>query len=486
MKSFTLQRLAYALTFPVFLFALSCVFSQQPKEGYQIDFTVLGLEDSMVRLGFYEKGRTYVKDSIQIAADGTFSFQGEQVLDHGFYFLLLDTTLLFEFIVGKDQHFSVSTDTADYVENIQFSGSRENEVFLESLKMNAKSHKDMQPHIEVTKDAASVKKARKMAKKEIERIREELEEYRAKVVADNESPSLTALIQANMEVTVPEEISKKGMKARYEYLQEHYFDNFSLSNPLTTRLPKGYFKDKVTYYLDSLTVPQPEESIAAVERLVALTEENEEAYHRLIYLCTRKYQKPAFMGLDEVLVHIYDKHYATGKMDAWANEKLKKNIKEQVDKLRKSLIGDTAEEIILRDISGKPTSLYGMGGKYRVIYFFDPDCSACAVETPKMVTFLDNTKYDVSFYAVSLDEDMKKTTEYAEKNVMVGENVRVVGAYESYRGNVFELYDAFSTPTTYIIDRANKIIAKKIPATNIDQFLAKHEIRLLKEAQEKE
>ena len=82
----------------------------------------------------------------------------------------------------------------------------------------------------------------------------------------------------------------------------------------------------MTYYLDSLTAPEGDEVIAAIEHLTTLTGGNEKTYQYLIWLCTRKYQKPAIMGLDKVLVHLYDAHYAAGKMDGWANEKAEKEL----------------------------------------------------------------------------------------------------------------------------------------------------------------
>ena len=48
---------------------------------------------------------------------------------------------------------------------------------------------------------------------------------------------------------------------------------------------------------------------------------------------------------------------------------------------------------------------------------------------------------------------------------------------------MYELYDAFSTPTTYIIDRDNTIIAKKIPADQVEKFLTGYEEVLQKKKQ---
>ena len=473
MKRFTIRRVVCAFVLPIFF--LSCVLSQKQREGYKIDFTVEGLQDVTVQLGFYYQGNTYVKDSVVVSPSGLFSFAGEKSLEPGFYFLLLDKALLFEFIVGGDQHFSVSTSKDDYMGNLAFAGSEENDLFAESLKKNAAMHRAMQPYLEVVKDTTSDKKQREEAAEHARKIQEELVAYRAEMVAADEDRLLAKMIKANMEATVPKEVSSEGAERHYVYLKEHYFDNFPLSDEQLLRLPKDYFKEKVTYYLDSLTPPEGDEVIAAIEHLATLTDGNEKTYQYLIWLCTRKYQKPAIMGLDKVLVHLYDAHYAAGKMDGWANEKLKKNLKEYVDKLRLSLIGNTAPEIILKDINEQAVSLYALREKYRVIYFFDPDCGACKVETPKLMELMKNTQHDMSLYAVALDKDLEKIRTYVEQMQLNSPRTHVVTAYESYKGNVYELYDAFSTPTTYIIDRDNTIIAKKIPADQVEKFLTGYE-----------
>ena len=138
-------------------------------------------------------------------------------LEPGFYFLLLDKALLFEFIVGDDQHFSVRTSKDDYMGDLVFAGSEENDLFAESLKKNATAHQAMQPYLEVVKDTTSEKKQREDAAEHAREIQEGLTDYRAEVVAANEGRLLAKLIKANIEVTVPQEVSSEGAEKHYTY-----------------------------------------------------------------------------------------------------------------------------------------------------------------------------------------------------------------------------------------------------------------------------
>ncbi len=159
-------------------------------------------------------------------------------------------------------------------------------------------------------------------------------------------------------------------------------------------------------------------------------------------------------------------------MDFWANASMKKNLKDHADRLRKSLIGATGADLIMQDQNFQPRALYDLKNKYTVLYFFDPDCGSCKKETPKLVQFYNNTKFDVGVYAVSADTSMAKMRNYIKEMNM---KFTTVNGPRTYVGPYQDLYDANSTPTLYVLDRRKKIIGKKIPAEKLEEFLTQHE-----------
>ena len=108
-------------------------------------------------------------------------------------------------------------------------------------------------------------------------------------------------------------------------------------------MPKPIYRDKINEYLDKLYVQQADTLTKAIEKIVSKAKKNQETYKYAVWTCMLKYQQPEIMGLDEVYVNLYDKYFATGEMDFWVNDKLKKNLKEQADRLRKSLVGKTVQ-----------------------------------------------------------------------------------------------------------------------------------------------
>ncbi|MDV3308276.1 MAG: thioredoxin family protein [Cyclobacteriaceae bacterium] len=130
----------------------------------------------------------------------------------------------------------------------------------------------------------------------------------------------------------------------------------------------------------------------------------------------------------------------------------------------------------MQDVNFKPRALYDIKSKYTVIYFFDPDCSHCRQETPKLVDFYERnkTRFDVEVFAVSSDTSMAKMANYIKE---MGMKWITVNGPRTYVGPYQDLYDSVQYPTVYVLDDRKKIIAKKIPVDKLEEFLANYEKR---------
>src|SRR5687768_914640 len=96
------------------------------QTGYKIQFKVDGLKDTTAYLGYYYGESTFVKDTARVNREGEFVFDGKQKLPQGVYFLVLNKTRIFEFVVSQTQAFSLETSTSDYVRNMKVAGDIDN------------------------------------------------------------------------------------------------------------------------------------------------------------------------------------------------------------------------------------------------------------------------------------------------------------------------------------------------------------------------
>ena len=463
------------ITIICLLFAASI--ASYGQTGYDLKFTITGLQDTTVLLGHYYGESTYAKDTA-FSKGGVFSFQGKSALPHGVYFLILGKTRLFDFVIGSGQNFKMETKKGDYVKTMKVTGDIDNKLFFDNMRFNADRNGEVEPIVKVLQDSSTSQDKRKEAREAFDKINKKVLAYQDDIIQKHPNTMTARLMKTAKRLEVPDAPKKPDGSIdsthQLRYYRQHYFDYFDLSDDALMRLPKPIYTEKINEYLDKLYPPQSDSLIKAIDKLVAKARKNPETYKYAVYNCLVKYQAPEIMGLDAIFVHIYDKYFATGEMDFWANARMKQNIKEHADRLRTSLIGMQGKNLIMQDANLQPRSMYDIKNKYTILFIFDPDCSHCKEETPKLLKFYNEyrTKFDIEVFAVSSDTSMAKMNSFIKNFKMPW---ITVNGPRTYVGSYHDLYDAMQTPTLYILDEKKKIIAKKPPIESLPDFFANYE-----------
>lgn len=450
----------------------------QTKPAYSIQLKVQGLQDTTAYLGYYYAESTYVRDTAQVNSKGEFTFDGKQPLPQGVYFLVLNKSRIFDFVVGSNQYFTLETSTADYIKNMVVKNDLDNKLFFENMVHNGALGKEAEPYIKILQDS-SLKEENKKGAREAYRIVSEKAVAYQSVIVDQHPATVTArLLKTTKQIQVPDPPKKADGSIdstfHLRYYRQHFFDNFDLSDDALLRLPQPLYNKKVIEYLDKLYAPQADTVWQAIEKIVAKAKKNQETYKYMVFTLIVKYQTPEYMGLDEIFVRLYDTYFATGEMNYWANDKYKKNLKDYADNLRKSLIGKVAPNMIMQDANLQPRSMYDIKAKYTILYFYDPDCGSCKKETPVLVDFYskNKVKFNVEVFAVNSDTSMVKMRDYIKDMKM---KWVTVNGPRTYLSSYHDSYDANTTPTLYVLDDKKKIIGKKIPAAKLEDFLSNYE-----------
>jgi len=457
-----------------YLFSVGCL----AQEGYNLKFQIAGLKDTTIYLGNYYGETTYIKDTARVNSKGEFFFDGKKSLTYrGVYFLVLNKSKLpFDMVIGTNQQFSMITTTEDYVRNMKVTSDFDNKLFFESMVFNMDSHIEAEPYIKIIQDSTLSEDKKKDARDAFNRINDKVVSYQNDLILKNPATLTAKILKANQPVKIPDapKNADGSIDSTFQlrWYREHFFDNFDLAEPALICLPKPVYRDKIIEYLDKLYAPNPDSITKAIDKIVAKAKVNQETYKYSTWMCLLKYQQPEIMGLDEVYVNVYDKYFGSGEMDFWVNDKLKKNLKDHAERLRKSLVGKKAPNLIMQDANFKPRSMYDIKNKYTVLFIFDPDCGHCKEETPKLVSFYNKKKFDVEVYAVSADTSMAKMRDYIKD---MNTKWITVNGPRTYVGPYQDLYDALVTPSLYIIDAQKKIIAKKVPADKVEDFLTQYE-----------
>ena len=463
----------YLIFFALCLF-ISSLCAAQP--GFNIQFNIAGLKDTTVYLGHFYSEATYIKDTAQVDNQGRFTFEGKNPLRQGVYFLVLGKNKQFDMVLGSDQNFSMTTDRRDYYKHMVVEGDEDNKLFFENMMFNMERHKEAEPYIKVLQDSTLAEEQKQEARAAYGKINDKVVAHQQTVIAKHPTTMTARILKASQPITIPEPPKRADGTVdstfQLRWYRAHFFDNMDLSDDAFLQMPKPMYRDKIHEYYDKLHAQHADSLTRAIETVVSKAKKNQETYKYAVFVSLMKYQQPEIMGLDAVFVNIYDKYFATGEMDFWVNDKMKKNLKEQADRLRKSLIGKTAPNLIMQDANLKPRSMYDIKNKYTILFIFDPDCGHCKTETPKLVSFYNKKKFDVEVFAVSADTSMRAMRDYIKTMNM---KWITVNGPRTYVGPYQDLYDAQTTPTLYVLDNRKKIIGKKIPADKLEDFLTHYE-----------
>ncbi len=456
------------------------------QDGYKIDFKIKGFKDTTVLLGYYIGENNYVRDTARANAQGVFSFDGKERLLQGVYFLAINKVKVpFDFLVSRQQHFSMETNTDDYVRGMKIKGDEDNQLFFDNMIFISERHKEADPFLKVIKDSTLNEDQKKQARESFQKINDKVMAHQDEIVTKYPASLTARIMKASRPVEVPDPPRKPNgtidSTFQLRYYRQHYFDNFDIADDAMMRLPKPFYTEKLNEYLDKLFLQMPDSLMAAIDDLATRVKKNKETYKFLVWNCVYKYQKPIIMGLDEVYVRLVDKYYLSGEMDFWIDAGLKKNLKDYADKLRVSLIGKTGANLSMQDQNFQQKSIYEIKKRYVVLYIFDPDCGHCREESPKLVDFYNKNKvkYNLEVFAVSADTSMQKMRDYIKEMKMTW--VTVNGP-RSYVGLYSKLYYAETTPSLYVLDDKKKIIAKGLPAEQLEGFLTNYERFLQRKA----
>jgi thiol-disulfide isomerase/thioredoxin len=465
------------------LFLTLCSVYAYSQGGYKISFKVKGWKDFPAYLGHYYGEQTYLKDTTNVNADGEFFFDNKNKLPHGVYFLVLKkvkgSIKVFDFVVSDDQIFTLETDTSDFVQHMKVTGDEDNRLFFENIAYNIERNKEAEPFMKIVKDSTLKEDQKKDARAGLNKLNDKVIAHQKEVFTKFPKTMTARLLKATQVVTIPDPPKQPDGKIdstfQLRYYRQHFFDYFDLSDDALLRLPQPLYQQKVKEYLEKLFIPQPDSVSKAIYGLVEKAKKNQETYKYSVYTCLFLYQQPEIMGLDEVFVNIYDKYFASGEMDFWANGKIKQNFKEHADKIRSCMIGRTGANLIMQDQNFQPKSMYDIKAKYTILFIFNPDCGHCREETPKLLEFYnkDKAKYNIEVFAVSTDTSMKKMRDFIKEFKTPW--ITVDGPRSYLKDHFSKLYHSDTTPTIFILDDKKKIIAKKLPVKQIEDFIIKHE-----------
>ena len=458
------------------LFAISVLWAQSATPAFTINGQVKGIKDTTCVLAHYFGATQYIpKDTARVDGAGRMTFSGSTRLPGGLYLMVTPKNGYIEFIIDeKNQNFSFVTDTASVVKNMKITGSKENELFYKYQQELGKIYDEAQA-LNVQKKLRNDDVSTAMVNKQMNDLQKQAQTYRKQFLTDNTGTFAVNLLKATAEPEVPTAPKLANGKPDsvwvFNYYKSHFWDDFDFSDDRFVRTP--ILQRKLDRYLKELTVQMADSLIKEADYVVSKAQagKDKEIQAYTIWYITSQYEQPKVMGTDGLYVHMFEKYYATGVMPITDSTTIQK-IGERVATLKPTLVGKFLIDPTVSDTLRKPIVLKNIKSDYTVVYFYSPSCGHCRDSAPKLKEFADAYRSKgVTVMAVAVEqspEDWKKFIKEFKLEKMVN------GYDYAFRNDYRHQYDVWTTPTVYVLDKDKKILARKLPVEQIEDFINFH------------
>lgn len=158
--------------------------------------------------------------------------------------------------------------------------------------------------------------------------------------------------------------------------------------------------------------------------------------------------------------------YIIAQASLWNDEHYIMQLKEAVRAFNMNRPGERAANLHLVNEGGASVSLWDIGGKYKLLYFFKPDCAVCN-ETTALLKDLEKRyadALDCRIIAVNTARDRDRWIKYIIEN-----DLDWINLWDDTKSSViFENYFLKEVPQIYLLDADNVVLAKNVTPQDLE------------------
>jgi peroxiredoxin len=440
-----------------------------------ITINVRGMENSPLILAYYYGDKQYIKDTFLLDKTGVCNIKMDTVLPPGIYLAVFPklNNKYFEFVVSEPR-IILSTDVSDLSGNMKVESSNENKVFYDDMVYLSEKRKEMERYNILLKEAKD-DDAKGMARTSLQHIDEEVKAKRISITNDNPNTLYAKLLRAMREPVLSKDGARNAKGAlidsawQWREYKERYWNNVDFSDDRLLRTP--IFHNKLSNYYTKVIIQNPDSIIKDGDAFLSRMKPSSELFKYSIVYMLNEMAKSKIMGFDAVYTHIVNNYYAKGYAK-WVEEDELKKITDRGKVLAPLLIGKIAPRLSLKNEEGEYRSLQAVDAKYTILSFWDTDCGHCKSEIPKLINACKNLKasgINVEGYSATIGDrsTLKDWKSFIKDYKLDWINVADFDRESNFR---FE-WDIQSAPQFYLLDKDKKIIAKKIAADQVEDFI---------------
>lgn len=459
--------------------------------GYNIKVTLKDFSAKEIYLGYTFADKKYLKDTAKAVKKGVYVFEGKEPLSGGVFFIYTPNKLFFEILVDENQHFSIESDTSNFVKNAKVKDSELNTVFFDFVNRGAPKQARMAQLdkrykvLDKTKDADSIKWIRE----QLTTLDKEVKDLQDEVITKYPKLFFSKLLLGLRDPEIPEapknaDGTKDSLFAG-RYYKQHYWDNFDWNDNKLAY--SEIFHNKLKTYFNHLILPVPDSLVAEAQRIFKNTANSKDlTKYATVYLYFFG-DTSRIMGAENLAVYVGKNYYTPVKAD-WADSTTLGKIRDHVNSLSPLLIGKPAPNLRLADTTGKNfVNLANIKANYTILIFWDPTCGHCQKELPKLQSHYDEwkSKYGVEIFGIYTQREVEEWKKFIREKKLTflqgavwpdmathpEKYIYDMGVTDIQSLNLHKTYYISSTPQVYLLDQNKTIVGRRLSVESIPKLL---------------
>ncbi len=450
------------------------IISPEPEVGAEapnIQFKITGGQPGMARMiGFFTDQR-YKADSAMVGPSGDVVLKRDKPYRTGLYFMLLPGDKSFQFIVDKDQTFTMRVDLKDPMRTMQVEGSKDNQLLYETMNWEAQNRLKFNATNNQLKNAQQGSPDFQRLTEEKNKLLAERKAYLNNVFSSNPNSFYAKYKSAGQNPEVQNFYNADGTedlgKRAWTY-RRNFWANVDFADGRLLNTPM--IANKLKKYINELTLQNPDSLISSARYLVDRALPYPEYFKYFANWIVINFDPLETTLMDPQAVYVFMiQNYFTKERAFWSDSVEVFGLQQRAYEMAQSLVGQQGPDITVNDLNGTPRRLYDMKEPYLIVYMFNPDCEHCAVQTPELVKWYPGWRGKVGVYAIAVDTEEPDWRAYINKQGMQNfTNVR-----DPTNRSIYATYYVDHTPELYVLNPERKIIAKNLKVFQIQEMIAK-------------
>ncbi len=403
------------------------LFSQ--SKGYNIKIILPQKTDSKLFLEGYYGDQTILFDSAKIR-NNCATFKGKTALPDGYYNIIDEAHKTYtDLLIDYSRHFTITLPDSSKPKTVE--NSPETQALFEFMN-NLKYMENNQSMMDYIQQFTLI------------------------------SPE--SLLSKNCKLAL------YSVQPEREYSVDNYFEYVNLQDARMLRIPffntivTRFFEESYSNPTDNITF-QKEKIIHFFSKCNPDSEIGQYYLQKLI----KRYNTDGNTTDDVILTFLYDQYCAKGNCQ-FLSETNARILKNTVARKKRLLPGEQVPFLSAYNSSHKLENSKDIAKDYIILWFWDPDCEDCLIETPLLHTFyLENaTNYNFEVYAVAITEDTTKWKDALEKMQLSWINTSNGMGEPNY--DFVDYFNLLTTPASFLIDKNHKIIMRNFSLNELDDF----------------